>query len=62
MLTGTNTFSQLLSGNEVSIPAFQSLFNYVLMAIVWTGICWYKYGIKGWAKMVYKRGWKCELS
>jgi solute carrier family 35 protein F1/2 len=61
MLTGTNTFSSLLAGAQVSIPAFQSLFNYVLMAVVWTSICWYKYGIKGWATMVYKRGWKCEF-
>jgi len=58
MLTGTNTFSSLLSGAEVSIPAFQSLFNYVLMALVWTSICIYKYGLKGFGSMVWKRGWK----
>jgi solute carrier family 35 protein F1/2 len=60
MLTGTNTFSSLLAGAGANIPAFQSLFNYVLMAIVWSGVCWYKYGFKGWANMIYKRGWKCK--
>jgi solute carrier family 35 protein F1/2 len=60
MLTGTNTFSSLLSGAGANIPAFQSLFNYVLMAIVWSSVCWYKYGFKAWINMIYKRGWKCK--
>jgi len=57
-ITGTNTFSQLLANNGANIPAFQSFFNYVLLNIVWTGITLYKYGFKGWYKMVWTHGWK----
>jgi len=57
-ITGTNTFSQLLSNEGANIPAFQSFFNYVLLNVVWTSVTMYKYGIKGWGKMVWTHGWK----
>jgi solute carrier family 35, member F1/2 len=61
-IVGTNTTTQLLSLHGTSIPAFQSFFNYVLLNIVWTSITMYKYGIKGWGRMVYQHGWKCRFS
>lgn len=43
---------------NVSVPAFQTFFNYVLLNIIWTPITMYKYGFKGWAKMLYTQGWR----
>lgn len=60
-VTGTNTLSTLLVMQGTSIPAFQSLFNYVLLNFIYTGYTIYKYGFKGWAKMLYKDGWKCKF-
>lgn len=57
-ITGTNTLSGLLAGEGTSIPAFQSLFNYILLTIIYTSFTIYKYGIKGWASMVWKSGWR----
>ncbi|KAK2781980.1 hypothetical protein FQN53_000230 [Emmonsiellopsis sp. PD_33] len=57
-ITSTNTFSQLLANTGTSIPAFQSLFNYVLLNLVYTGYTIYRYGIKGWFRLVLKDGWK----
>ncbi|KAE8148581.1 hypothetical protein BDV25DRAFT_15794 [Aspergillus avenaceus] len=56
--TATSTFSTLLSEKGTSIPAFQTFFNYVLLNIIFTPYTVYRYGIKGWFQMVYKRGWK----
>ncbi|KAK2800682.1 hypothetical protein FQN50_008066 [Emmonsiellopsis sp. PD_5] len=57
-ITSTNTFSQLLANIGTSIPAFQSLFNYVLLNLVYTGYTIYRYGIRGWFRLVLKDGWK----
>ncbi|KXT04210.1 hypothetical protein AC578_76 [Pseudocercospora eumusae] len=57
-ITGTNTLSTLLSMEGTSIPAFQTLFNYVLLNIIYTSLTIYKYGFKGWLKLMYKDGWK----
>lgn len=57
-ITGTNTLSSLLAGVGTNIPAFQSFFNYVLLTIVYTGFTFYKYGLRRWAQMVWKDGWK----
>jgi solute carrier family 35 protein F1/2 len=59
-ITGTNTLTTLLVIEGTSIPAFQTLFNYVLLNIIYTGYTFYKYGFKKWAKMVMKDGWKCR--
>ncbi|PLN75183.1 putative membrane protein [Aspergillus taichungensis] len=56
--TATSTFSTLLSQKGTSIPAFQTFFNYVLLNLIFTSYTLYRYGIKGWARMVYKHGWK----
>jgi solute carrier family 35 protein F1/2 len=56
--TSTNTLSTLLSMEGTSIPAFQSLFNYILLNIIYTSYTMYKYGFKGWMKLVWKDGWR----
>ena len=60
-ITGTNTLTTLLVIEGTSIPAFQTLFNYVLLNIIYTGYTFYKYGFKGWTRTVMKDGWKCRL-
>ncbi|KAL5414330.1 hypothetical protein PMIN06_002310 [Paraphaeosphaeria minitans] len=57
-ITSTNTLSQLLSNEGTSIPAFQSLFNYILLNIVYTGYTLYRLGLRGWARMVLRDGWR----
>jgi len=58
-ITGTNTLSQLLANNNSNIPAFQSFFNYVLLALVWGPILLHKIGgFKAWGKMFLEQGWK----
>ncbi|OAP53890.1 hypothetical protein AYL99_11912 [Fonsecaea erecta] len=41
-----------------SMPAFQTLFIYVLLNFVYTGYTLYKYGFEKWLQMVVKDGWK----
>lgn len=58
-ITGTNTITTLLITNENwAIPAFQSLLNYVLLSTIYTSITIYKYGLKGWFRLVLKDGWR----
>lgn len=57
-VTGTNTLSTFLVIEGTSIPAFQSLFTYILLNFIYTGYTIYKYGFKGWGKMLLKDGWK----
>ncbi|KAK7985172.1 hypothetical protein PG996_005586 [Apiospora saccharicola] len=60
-ITGTNTFSTLLVNKGTSIPAFQTLFNYVLLTVVYLSYTIYKYGFKKWAKVVARDGWKYAI-
>jgi solute carrier family 35 protein F1/2 len=57
-ITGTNTCSQKLSDAGTSIPAFQTLFNYVLLTLIYTSYTIYSYGIKKYAKLMLHDGWK----
>ncbi|OJD18760.1 hypothetical protein AJ78_01231 [Emergomyces pasteurianus Ep9510] len=57
-ITSTNTLSQLLSNIGTSIPAFQSLFNYVLLNLVFTSYTIHRYGLKRWFRVIQKDGWK----
>jgi solute carrier family 35 protein F1/2 len=61
-ITGTNTLTTLLVIEGTSIPAFQTLFNYVLLNAMYTGYTFYKYGFRKWAKMIGKDGWKCPFN
>jgi solute carrier family 35, member F1/2 len=60
-LTGTNTLTTLLVIEGTSIPAFQTFFNYLLLNLIYTSWTTYKYGFKGWAKLLWKDGWKCTF-
>lgn len=57
-ITGTNTLSSLLANEGTSIPAFQTLFNYILLTLIYTSYTLYKYGFKGWCKLIWKDGWR----
>lgn len=61
-LTGTNTFTTLLVMEGTSIPAFQTFFNYVLLNLIYTSYTLYKYGVRGWARLIWKDGWKCGFT
>ncbi|PYH88481.1 DUF914-domain-containing protein [Aspergillus ellipticus CBS 707.79] len=54
----SSTFSTLLSDAGTSIPAFQTLWNYVLLNLVYTSITIYKYGFRKWFRMLYRDCWK----
>ncbi|KAK8104053.1 uncharacterized protein PG998_011086 [Apiospora kogelbergensis] len=60
-ITGTNTFSSLLANHGTNIPAFQTLFNYVLLTLVYLSYTLYRYGFKKWAKVVVRDGWKYAI-
>ncbi|ODQ65699.1 DUF914-domain-containing protein [Nadsonia fulvescens var. elongata DSM 6958] len=60
-ITGTNIFSSYLAKSGNSIPAFQSLFVYVILNIVFTSYTLYKIGFKNWAWLCIKDGWKFFL-
>ncbi|CAF9905736.1 MAG: hypothetical protein GOMPHAMPRED_003346 [Gomphillus americanus] len=57
-LTATNTFSTFLANDGTSIPAFQSLFNYVLLSLIYLTYTLYRYGFKGYGRFLLKDGWK----
>ncbi|KAF2719550.1 DUF914-domain-containing protein [Polychaeton citri CBS 116435] len=57
-ITGTNTLSTLLVMQGTSIPAFQTLFNYILLSLIYTSYTIYKYGFGGWLRLLYKDGWR----
>ncbi|KAF2819345.1 DUF914-domain-containing protein [Ophiobolus disseminans] len=57
-LTSTNTLSSLLAAEGTSIPAFQTLFNYVLLNLIYTSYTIYKYGFKRWARLCVFEGWR----
>lgn len=58
-ITGTNTLTTLLVMEGTSIPAFQSLFNYVLLNLIYTSYTIYKYGFRKWGQLLIRDGWKC---
>jgi len=57
-ITGTNTLTSLLAGEGTNIPAFQTLFNYVLLNMAYTSYTIYRYGFKGYGRFLLKDGWK----
>ncbi|KAK7892653.1 hypothetical protein LTR67_006888 [Exophiala xenobiotica] len=57
-ITGTNTLTTLLAIEGTSIPAFQTLFNYVLLNLIYTSYTLYKYGFKKWLNLCIHDGWK----
>lgn len=60
-ITGSNTFSSKLVEAGTSLPAFQSIFNYTLLTLVYTSFTLYKYGFRKYGKLLLKDGWKYLL-
>jgi solute carrier family 35 protein F1/2 len=57
-ITATNTFSSLLVEKGTSIPAFQTLFNYICLCLIYSSYTIYKMGFKAYGKLLWKDGWK----
>ncbi|KAB5528871.1 hypothetical protein GE09DRAFT_1148708 [Coniochaeta sp. 2T2.1] len=57
-ITGTNTFSSFLVERGTSIPAFQTLFNYILLTLIYLPYCLYCYGPRKLGKVIWRDGWK----
>jgi hypothetical protein len=58
--TGSSTITTLLRREGTSIPAFQTFFNYFLLNVIFTPFTMYRYGFKGWLRLVWYSGWKCR--
>ncbi|RDW66708.1 DUF914-domain-containing protein [Coleophoma crateriformis] len=57
-ITATNTFSTLLVNKGTSIPAFQTLFNYIVLTLIYTTYTIYRYGWKKYFRLLLVDGWK----
>ncbi|KAK3940609.1 hypothetical protein QBC46DRAFT_385031 [Diplogelasinospora grovesii] len=57
-ITATNTFTTFLANLNTNIPAFQTLFNYVLLALIYLPLTLYWHGPKKWLGIVWRDGWK----
>ncbi|KAI0599474.1 solute carrier family 35 member F1 [Biscogniauxia sp. FL1348] len=57
-ITATNTFSSLLANLGTSIPAFQTVFNYVLLSLIYMPYTIYTYGPKKFGSILLRDGWK----
>ena len=59
--TSTSTLTTLLGNESWSIPTFQTLLNYLLLTLIFTPYTMYRYGLKGWLRLVWRDGWKCKF-
>jgi solute carrier family 35 protein F1/2 len=57
-ITATNTFTTFLVNLGTSIPAFQTLFNYVLILIIYLPYTLYKYGPRELGKVLLRDWWR----
>jgi solute carrier family 35 protein F1/2 len=57
-ITATNTFTSFLAGVGTNIPAFQTLFNYALLTLIWLPITLHRHGARKWFDIVLRDGWK----
>ena len=57
-ITSTNTFTSLLSEAGTSIPAFQTMFNYLLIFVIYTTTFLVKEGPRAWGSVAWRHGWK----
>ncbi|KAI6002815.1 solute carrier family 35 member SLC35F1/F2/F6 [Pisolithus albus] len=53
--------TELVDRNWV-LPSTQVFFSYASLFIVYTPYTVYKYGLKGWCKLLVHDGWKCPFS
>ncbi|KAL6822785.1 DUF914 domain-containing protein [Trichoderma sp. SZMC 28015] len=57
-ITGTNTFTSFLANAGTNIPAFQTVFNYILLFLVYTTITLWRDGPRVWWDIMVKDGWR----
>ncbi|KAM6507884.1 hypothetical protein FSOLCH5_013083 [Fusarium solani] len=57
-ITSTNTFTSFLAEEGTNIPAFQTVFNYILMFLIYTPIFLFKDGPREWVRVAWTDGWK----
>ncbi|KKA27599.1 hypothetical protein TD95_001434 [Thielaviopsis punctulata] len=57
-ITATNTFSSFLAQKNTNIPAFQTLFVYVLLSAIYTGVFLWRWGARHWLHVLRVHGWK----
>ncbi|TFL02085.1 DUF914-domain-containing protein [Pterulicium gracile] len=57
-ITCTNVTTTELVSRGWALPTTQSVFLYFALFIIYTPYTMYQYGMKGWAKMVLRDGWK----
>ncbi|KAI2634971.1 DUF914-domain-containing protein [Hypomontagnella submonticulosa] len=57
-ITATNTFSTFLVNLGTSIPAFQTVFTYILLSLIYLSYTLYAYGPKKYGKILLRDGWK----
>lgn len=57
-ITASNTFSTFLNQAGTSIPAIQTIFNYVLLTLIYLPLTLYWTGPRQWLRIVWRDGWK----
>ncbi|KAI2472225.1 DUF914-domain-containing protein [Annulohypoxylon bovei var. microspora] len=57
-ITATNTFTTFLANFGTSIPAFQTVFTYILLSLIYLTYTVYTYGPKKYGKILLVDGWK----
>jgi solute carrier family 35 protein F1/2 len=57
-ITATNTFTSFLASVNTNIPAFQTLFNYALLTLIWLPITLHKHGWRKLLSILVRDGWK----
>jgi len=57
-ITATNTFTTFLANVGTNIPAFQTLFNYVLLLLIYSTYTIYRCGFKKYFHILLVDGWK----
>ncbi|KIK60364.1 hypothetical protein GYMLUDRAFT_43666 [Collybiopsis luxurians FD-317 M1] len=57
-ITCTNVTTTELTTRNWALPTTQTVFLYFSLFIIYTPYTMYKYGLKGWAEMVLRDGWK----
>lgn len=57
-ITATNTFSTFLASAGTSIPAFQTIFNYLLLTLIYLPLTLHRTGPRPFLRLVLRDGWK----
>jgi solute carrier family 35, member F1/2 len=56
--TATNTLTTFIINNGATIPAFQTLFNYILLALIYATFTLVRYGPRKLGGIILRDGWK----